>query len=32
MQQDMTEEPLKNIALESSILGLRMALTEEEGR
>ncbi len=31
MQQDMTEEPLKNIALESSILGLRMALTEEEG-
>ena len=31
MQQNMTEEPLKNIALESSILGLRMALTEEEG-
>ena len=30
MQQDMTEEPLKNIALESSILGLRMALTDEE--
>ena len=26
----MTEEPLKNIALESAILGLRMALTEEE--
>ena len=31
MQQDPTEEPLKNIALESSILGLRMALTDEEG-
>lgn len=30
MQQDMTEEPLKNITLESAILGLRMALTPEE--
>ena len=31
MQQDPTEEPLKNVPLESAILGLRMALTEEEG-
>jgi hypothetical protein len=31
MQQDPAEEPLKNIPLESAILGLRMALTEEEG-
>jgi len=30
MQQDMAEEPLKNIALESAILGLKMALTDEE--
>ena len=30
MQQDITEEPLKNVALESAILGLRMALTDEE--
>lgn len=31
MQQDPTEEPLKNVPLESAILGLRMALTDEEG-
>lgn len=31
MQQDPTEEPLKNMALESAVLGLKMALTEEEG-
>lgn len=31
MQQDPAEEPLKNVPLESAILGLRMALTEEEG-
>lgn len=31
MQQDPAEEPLKNINLESAILGLRMALTDEEG-
>ena len=31
MQQDPTQEPLKNINLESAILGLRMALTDEEG-
>ena len=31
MQQDITEEPLKNVALESAIFGLRMALTDEEG-
>ena len=30
MQQDPTEEPLKNVPLESAILGLRMALTDEE--
>ncbi len=30
MQQDPTEEPLKNVSLESAILGLRMALTDEE--
>ena len=30
MQQDPTEEPLRNINLESAILGLRMALTDEE--
>ena len=28
----MAEEPLKNIALESAILGLKMALTDEEGK
>ena len=31
MQQDPAEEPLKNINLESAILGLKMALTDEEG-
>jgi len=31
MQQDLNEEPLKNIHLESAILGLKMALTPEEG-
>ena len=31
MQQDMSEEPLKNINLESAILGLKMTLTPEEG-
>lgn len=31
MQQDPAEEPLKNVPLESAILGLRMALTDEEG-
>ncbi len=31
MPQDTNEEPLKNINLESAILGLKMALTEEEG-
>ena len=31
MQQDMNEEPLKNINLESAILGLKMSLTPEEG-
>jgi hypothetical protein len=31
MQQDPSEEPLKNVPLESAILGLRMTLTEEEG-
>lgn len=31
MQNDPTEEPLKNVPLESAILGLRMALNEEEG-
>jgi len=31
MQQEFTEEPLKNIHLESAILGLKMALTPEEG-
>ena len=30
MQQDPSEEPLRNINLESAILGLRMALTDEE--
>ena len=30
MQQDPTQEPLRNINLESAILGLRMALTDEE--
>ena len=30
MQQDPMEEPLKNVPLESAILGLRMALTDEE--
>lgn len=30
MQQDMSEEPLKNINLESAILGLKMTLTSEE--
>lgn len=30
MQQDPTAEPLKNINLESAILGLKMALTDEE--
>jgi hypothetical protein len=30
MQQDPTVEPLKNINLESAILGLKMALTDEE--
>ena len=31
MQQDPAEEPLKNVPLESAILGMRMALTDEEG-
>ena len=31
MQQDPTQEPLRNINLESAILGLKMALTDEEG-
>lgn len=31
MQQDPSAEPLKNITLESAILGLKMALTDEEG-
>lgn len=31
MQQDTNEEPLKNVNLESAILGLKMALTPEEG-
>ena len=30
MQQDPAEEPLRNINLESAILGLKMALTDEE--
>lgn len=30
MQQDPAEEPLKNVNLESAILGLKMALTDEE--
>lgn len=30
MQQDPSQEPLRNINLESAILGLRMALTDEE--
>ncbi len=30
MQQDPSEEPLRNINLESAILGLKMALTDEE--
>ena len=30
MQQDPTQEPLRNINLESAILGLKMALTDEE--
>ena len=30
MQQDPTKEPLRNINLESAILGLKMALTDEE--
>ncbi|MGI4787299.1 MAG: SseB family protein [Janthinobacterium lividum] len=31
MQQDPSAEPLKNIVLESAILGLKMALTDDEG-
>jgi|GEM_PF-1096175 len=30
MQQDPSQEPLRNINLESAILGLKMALTDEE--
>ncbi len=30
MQQDPSEEPLKNAALESAVMGMKMALTDEE--